>query len=103
MDNRSLARAAAPAAGLSVGRLLPRWTGRFSPTRPQASETGKVILPGLNPTYERRVRPRLQPAVRQGSGALEVWGQYRNVKHVIEDYPTVNLPDFALRAMFTAT
>jgi len=88
MDNRSLARAAAPlrvyrsdAYFLTDGTLLS--------DTPQASETGKVILPDLKPTATDEVvvgysRPLFK------DWTLELWGQYRNVSHVIEDYPTVN-------------
>ncbi len=89
MDNRSLARAAAPlrvyrsdAYFLADGTLLS--------DTPQASETGKVILPDLDPTStDEFVIGYSRPLFKRWT--LEVWGQYRNVTHVIEDYPTLGL------------
>ena len=89
MDNRSLARAAAPLRVYRQDAYFLREDGRKIYDLPQASETGKVILPGLKPTYtDEYVVGYSRPIGRDWS--LEVWGQYRNVKHVIEDYPTVS-------------
>ncbi|MBM3293434.1 MAG: hypothetical protein FJY82_02800 [Candidatus Aminicenantes bacterium] len=88
MDNRSLARAAAP---LRVYRSDAYFLvdGTKLSDLPQASETGKVILPGLKPTStDEFVLGYSRPLSKLWS--LEIWGQVRNVKNVIEDYPTVN-------------
>jgi hypothetical protein len=89
MDNRSLARAAAPlrvyrsdAYFLTDGTLLS--------DTPQANETGKIILAGLKPTYsDELVLGYSRPIGKNWS--IDIWGQYRYVKHIIEDYPTVNI------------
>jgi hypothetical protein len=88
MDNRSLARAAAP---LRVYRqdayFLMDGTKIYD--MPQAAETGKYILPNLKPTYsDEFVLGYSRPFLEVWS--LEVWGQYRSVHNVIEDYPTTN-------------
>ena len=58
-------------------------------TMPQASETGKVILPSLKPTYsDEFIFGYSRPFLNVWS--VELWGQYRTVHNVIEDYPTVN-------------
>ncbi len=89
MDNRSLARAAAPLRVYRQDAYFLRSDGSKVYDVPQASETGKVILPGIKPTYsDEFVVGYSRPFLRVWS--IEVWGQYRNVKNVIEDYPTVN-------------
>lgn len=88
MDNRSLARAAAP---LRIYRNDAYFSlaGVLLADSPQAAETGKVILPGIKPTYtDEIVVGYSRPFLRNWSA--EVWGQYRTVKHVIEDFPTKN-------------
>jgi len=89
MDNRSLARAAAPLRVFRSDAYL-LLDGTVLSDTPQASETGKVILPGLKPTSsDEFVLGYSRPFGKLWS--IEVWGQYRNVKNVIEDYPTVNV------------
>jgi hypothetical protein len=89
MDNRSLARAAAPLRVYRQDAYFLLADGAKVYDVPQVSETGKVILPGLKPTYsDEFVLGYSRPFLRYWS--VEVWGQYRNVKNVIEDYPTVN-------------
>ena len=88
MDNRSLARAAAPLRIHRNDAYFLRENGALISDTPQASETGKVILPNLKPTYtDEFVVGYSRPFGKDWS--VEVWGQYRNVKHVIEDYATV--------------
>ena len=89
MDNRSLSRAAAPLRVYRQDAYFLLADGSKVYDLPQVSETGKVILPGLKPTSSDEIvfgysRPFLK------YWTVELWGQYRNVKHVIEDYPTVN-------------
>ncbi len=89
MDNRSLARAAAPLRVYRSDAYFLLADGSMVSDTPQASETGKVILPGIKPTYtDEFVLGYSRPFLTYWS--IEVWAQYRDVKHVIEDYPTVN-------------
>jgi hypothetical protein len=89
MDNRSLARAAAPIRVYRQDAFFLLADGTKIYDVPQVSETGKVILPGLKPTYsDEFVFGYSRPFLKFWS--VEFWGQYRNVKNVIEDYPTVN-------------
>lgn len=89
MDNRSLARAAAPLRVYRQDAYFLLSDGSKVYDVPQVSETGKVILPGLKPTTsDEFIFGYSRPFLKVWS--LELWGQYRNVKHVIEDYPTVN-------------
>jgi len=99
MDNRSLARAASPVRIYRNDTYFSRADGSLLADTPQASETGKVILPNANvlpdsanflkPTYtDELVVGYSRPFA--GVWSLELWGQYRTVKHVIEDFPTIN-------------
>lgn len=90
MDNRSLARAAAPLRIYRSDAYFLLADGSLISDLPQASETGKVILPDLKPTStDEFVLGYSRPFLRNWT--VELWGQYRNVEHVIEDYPTVNV------------
>lgn len=89
MDNRSLARAAAPLRVYRQDAFFLLATGEKVYDLPQVSETGKVILPDLKPTTsDEFVFGYSRPFMKYWT--VELWGQFRNVKHVIEDYPTVN-------------
>lgn len=88
MDNKSIARAAAP---LRVYRRDAYFdlAGNLLADTPQAAETGKVILPDINPMYQDEFvvgysRPIIQKWV------IDIWGQYKYVNNVIEDFPTIN-------------
>jgi hypothetical protein len=89
MDNRSLARAAAPIRIYRTDAYFSQADGSLLAEVIQAGETGKYIFPGLKPTYSDEVVVGYsRPFARVWS--VEVWGQYRTVKHVIEDFPTRN-------------
>ncbi|MEN6312021.1 MAG: TonB-dependent receptor [Acidobacteriota bacterium] len=89
MDNRSLSRAAAPIRIYRTDFYFSQADGTLLNTVIQAGETGKVILPGVKPMYtDEFVAGYSRPIGRLWS--VDVWGQYRTVKHVIEDFPTVN-------------
>ncbi|MBC7361031.1 MAG: TonB-dependent receptor [Candidatus Aminicenantes bacterium] len=88
MDNRSLARAAAPVRIYRTDTYFDL-NGNILYSAPQPAETGKIILPDLKPTYtDEIVAGYSRPLNHHWS--FEVWGQYRYVKHVIEDFPTRN-------------
>jgi len=89
MDNRSIARAAAPQ------RIYRRdayfdLTGKLLADTPQAAETGKVILSDIKPTYQDEYVIGYSRPLFGKKWVLDIWAQYRNVKNVIEDYPTKN-------------
>ncbi len=88
MDNKSIARAAAPLRIYRRDAYLDL-TGKVLSDVPQASETGKIILGDIRPTYQDEfVAGYSRPITRQW--VAEVWAQYRTVSDVIEDYPTLN-------------
>jgi len=99
MDNRSLARAAAPIRIFRTDAYFSRADGTLLNEVVQGGETGKVILPNANvlPASANFLKPMYtdeyafgysRPFARNWS--VELWGQYRTVKHVIEDFPTAN-------------
>jgi len=88
MDNRSLSRAAAPIRIYRTDSYFRQADGSLIETVIQANESGKVVLPGVKPTYtDEFVAGYSRPIGRVWS--VDFWGQYRTVKHVIEDFPTV--------------
>jgi hypothetical protein len=88
MDNRSIARAAAPVRIFRTDTFFSL-TGTLLYSAPQAAETGKIILPDLKATYtDEVVAGYSRPLGHRWT--VEVWGQYRYVNHVIEDFPTRN-------------
>lgn len=89
LDNKSLSRAASPFrifssdAQFDLGGTLLRDV-------PRTSETGKVILPGIDPTHtDEFVAGYARPLGRTWS--VEVWGMHRKTTDFIEDFPTTNL------------
>ena len=88
MDNRSLARAWAPIRIFRNDAYFDV-TGKLLADNPQASETGKVILPDLKATYtDEFIAGYSRPISKLWT--VELWGQYRTMKHMLEDYPTLN-------------
>ncbi|OGD19898.1 MAG: hypothetical protein A2W03_08440 [Candidatus Aminicenantes bacterium RBG_16_63_16] len=84
MDNRSLARAWAPIRIYRNDAYFDA-TGKLLADTPQAGETGKLILPDLKATYtDEFVAGYARPL--GGPWSVEVWGQYRTMKHMLEDY-----------------
>jgi len=87
MDNRSLARAAAPIRIFRTDAYISRVDGTILAQVVQGNETGKIILPTIKPTYtDEIVAGYSRPLSHRWS--VEIWGDYRYVKHVIEDFPT---------------
>ncbi len=88
MDNKSLSRAWAP---LRIYRRDAYFNtaGVLLADNPQASETGKVILPGLKPTYQDEFVVGYSRPLR-AKWFVDLWGQYRYMKNMLEDYPTRN-------------
>ena len=82
MDNKSLSRAWAP---LRIYRRDAYFNtaGVLLADNPQASETGKVILPGLKPTYQDEfVVGYSRPLTAKWF--VDLWGQYRYMKNMAE-------------------
>ncbi|MCR4409805.1 MAG: TonB-dependent receptor [Candidatus Saccharicenans sp.] len=89
MDNRSLARAAAPVRIFRTDTYFSRTDGTKIADVIQANETGKIIHPDVKPTYTDEVVAGYSRPLNK-DWTVEVWGQYRYVRHIIEDFPTRN-------------
>ena len=89
-DNRSFARAAAPRRIFTSDAWIDAANGAVLLDVPRASETGKIILPGLKPTYtDEVVGGYARPF---GDWTAELWGMYRRTDNFIEDFPDPNDP-----------
>ena len=87
-DNRSFARAAAPRRIFTSDAWIDAATGQVLLDLPRASETGKIILPGLKPTHtDELVAGYARPF---GDWTAEVWTMYRRTDNFIEDFPDPN-------------
>ncbi|MDH7493817.1 MAG: TonB-dependent receptor [Candidatus Saccharicenans sp.] len=89
MDNRSLARAAAPVRIFRTDTYFLAADGSKLADVIQANETGKIIHPDVKPTYTDEVVAGYSRPLNK-DWTVEVWGQYRYVRHIIEDFPTRN-------------
>lgn len=89
-DNRSFARAAAPRRIFTSDAWIDAVSGAVLLDVPRASETGKIILPGLTPTStDEFVAGYARPL---GDWTAEVWAMYRRTDNFIEDFPDPNDP-----------
>lgn len=105
MDNQSLTRAAAPIRLGRTDSYLNLTTGALIQDVVRANQTGKLVIPNINPTYtDELITGYARPF---GSGwSAELWGMYRHTTDIIEDFtanpvypnpPTTNsgsAPDF---------
>jgi hypothetical protein len=89
-DNRSFARAAAPRRIFTSDAWIDAGTGAVLLDLPRASETGKIILPGLEPTFTDEFLAGYARPV--GDWTAEVWGMYRRTDDFIEDFPDPQAP-----------
>jgi hypothetical protein len=86
LDNRSFARAAAPRRISRADGFFDLTTGALISDAPRASESGKVILPGLEPTYTDEILAGYARPLSR-SWTAEVWAMYRTTNDIIEDFP----------------
>ena len=87
MDNKSLGRSWAPVRVYRSDAYFDL-TGNLLADAPQSSETGKYPLPGTKPTYsDEFIAGYSRPFATYWS--IEIWGQYRTMKHIMEDFPTI--------------
>ncbi len=89
LDNKSIARAASPRRIYYMTAQFDL-AGKFLTESPQASSTGKVILSDIKPTYQDEYVIGYSRPLFGKKWVVDVWGQYRYVKSVIEDYPSKN-------------
>jgi hypothetical protein len=91
MDNQSFARAAAPLRLYRVDAYFDG-SGNFITDLIRGNNTGKIVLPDIKPTYTDEwsagySRPFLDGWVG------EIYGMYRTIHNVIEDFPSTGLLD----------
>jgi Carboxypeptidase regulatory-like domain len=85
LDNQSIARAAAPQRIYREDNYIDPNTGDVIRTVVQANNTGKKVLPNINPTYtDEYIAGYARPL--PGGWSAEVWGMYRKTQDVIEDF-----------------
>jgi hypothetical protein len=89
MDNQSFARAAAPLRLYRTDAYFSIETGDFLTQVIRGNNTGKIVLPNIDPTFTDEFS--VGYARPLGAGwAVEIYGMYRKTKDIIEDFPTVD-------------
>lgn len=100
LDNKSIARAAAPKRIYYVDAYFELSGGQPIKEIPSAAETRKVVDPKIKPTYQdETVFGYSRPLFRK-KWVVDLWYQFRTVKNVIEDYPLVNYGKWAAPSRF---
>ncbi len=100
LDNKSIARAAAPKRIFYVDAYFELSGGSPIKEIPSAAETGKVIDPEIKPTYQDETVFGYSRPLFNKKWVVDLWYQYRTVKNVIEDYPLVNYGKWAAPSRF---
>lgn len=86
MDNQSFARAAAPIRLYRVDAYFNKTTGAFITQFVRGNNTGKIVLPNIDPTYTDEFSVGYARPLGEGWVA-EVYGIFRETKNIIEDFP----------------
>ncbi|HEX4439393.1 MAG TPA: carboxypeptidase regulatory-like domain-containing protein [Thermoanaerobaculia bacterium] len=86
MDNQSFARSAAPLRLYRQDSYFDNATGQFITSVVRTNNTGKKVLPNIDPTFtDEFVAGYARPF---GNGwSFELYGMFRETKDVIEDFP----------------
>lgn len=100
LDNKSIARAAAPKRIFYVDAYFELSGGSPLKEIPSAAETGKVIDPDIKPTYQDETVFGYSRPLFNKKWVVDLWYQFRTVKNVIEDYPLVNYGKWAAPSRF---
>jgi hypothetical protein len=85
MDNQSIARAAAPFRALRVDDYINISNGALIQEVIRANQTGKLVIPGIDPTYTDELITGYARPFGNGWSA-ELWGMYRKSQGIIEDF-----------------
>jgi hypothetical protein len=89
MDNQSFSRAAAPIRHVRRDAYFNATTGAFITETTRSNQTGKRVLENIDPTKTDEVIAGYARPLG-GGWAAEVWGMYRKIDDIIEDFPGVN-------------
>ncbi|MEW5818045.1 MAG: hypothetical protein AB1798_21970, partial [Spirochaetota bacterium] len=100
LDNRSIARAAAPKRIYYIDAYFEITGGNPISEIPSAAETGKVVLPDIKPTYQDETTFGYSRPLFGKTWVVDLWYQFRTVKNVIEDYPSINFGEWAAPSRF---
>jgi hypothetical protein len=85
LDNQSIARAAAPVRIYREDVYVSPTTGQVLNTVIQANQTGKIVLPHIDPTYTDEFIGGYERPLGDGWSA-SVYFQYRKTNDIIEDF-----------------
>jgi len=89
MDNQSFSRAAAPIRHVRRDAYFHLTTGAFITETTRDNQTNKRVLENIDPTKTDEVIAGYARPLGAGWSA-EVWGMYRKIDDIIEDFPGVN-------------
>ena len=90
MDNQSFSRSAAPFRHVRVDAFFNRTTGALITEILRSNQTGKRVLENIDPTKTDEVIGGYARPLG-GGWAAEVWGMYRKIDDIIEDFPVANV------------
>jgi len=89
MDNQSFSRAAAPIRLFRRDAFFNATTGALITEIVRGNQTGKLVLEKVDPTKTDEIIGGYARPLGAGWVA-EVWGMYRKIDDIIEDFPGVN-------------
>jgi len=92
MDNQSFARSAAPIRLYRTDAFFTLDTGQLLKQVTRSNNTGKLVLPNIDPTYTDEYSAGYARPLGGGWSA-EINGIYRETKDVIEDFPATDRND----------
>jgi hypothetical protein len=92
MDNQSFARSAAPLRLYRTDAFFDRATGEFLRETTRTNNTGKIVIPNIDPTFtDEFVAGYARPL---GNGwSVELYGIFRETKDIFEDFPAFGRED----------
>lgn len=90
MDNQSFSRSAAPFRHVRTDAFFNRTTGALITSITRSNQTGKRVLENIDPTKTDEVIAGYARPLG-GGWAAEVWGMYRKIDDIIEDFPVTGI------------
>ena len=92
MDNQSFARSAAPIRLYRTDAFFDLQTGEFIRDVTRTNNTGKLVLPNIDPTFTDEFTAGYARPL-PGGWAVEIYGIFRETKDVFEDFPAFGRED----------
>jgi hypothetical protein len=90
MDNQSFSRSAAPFRFVRTDAFFNRTTGALITSITRSNQTGKRVLENIDPTKTDEVIAGYARPLG-GGWAVELWGMYRKIDDIIEDFPVTGV------------